>query len=187
MANLISIPRQALADLLAAAGSNLTPEQYLASLPDMGVYKKYASRTVTAAWSKNILLLVAVLSAIWVCLPMGFSIEGVILAVGLGVVTFFEYRVHRYFRDLNPEAPSLGYRNQTCFATAILIYGLYHACLPFQLPVDTQALIEENNMIDPGTLRLCVQAFYVFIGALGFVSQYGLAWYYRLARAQPQA
>ena len=49
----ISIPREALAELLRAAGSPLTPEQYLASLPEVSTYKKYPGRTKAAAISRN--------------------------------------------------------------------------------------------------------------------------------------
>ena len=48
---LISIPREALAELLRAAGSPLTPEQYLASLTEMDIYKKYPGRAWAAAVS----------------------------------------------------------------------------------------------------------------------------------------
>ena len=47
MEPLISIPREALAELLKASGSPLTPEEYLASLPGVGIYKKFSSRART--------------------------------------------------------------------------------------------------------------------------------------------
>src|ERR1035441_9965697 len=96
---LISIPREALAELLRASGSPLTPEQYAASLPELGATKKYPGRARASAWSKNILLVVAVLAGI--SLPFGFDLEDVIIAVGLATVTFFEFRVNRYFRENN--------------------------------------------------------------------------------------
>ena len=49
MNRFLSIPRQALAELLQAAGSPLTPEQYLASLPEFGAYAKYRGRIKSRA------------------------------------------------------------------------------------------------------------------------------------------
>ena len=176
----LSIPRDALAQLLRASGSPLTPEQYLASLPEVSDNKKFKSRAMAAAVSKYFLLVVAVLGVL--ILPFaGLDFENVIIVVGLVTVTFFEYRVHRYFREGNPAAPSLGYRNQSCFAGAILIYCLYHAFAPMQIPHDTMTLIEENNLIDKNTLRSLVQVFYLGIAVVAGGSQYGLAWYYRTA------
>jgi len=179
---LISIPREALAELLRAAGSPLTPEQYVASLQDADVYKRYPGRAWAAAISKYCLLVVAILSV--VLLPfLGFDIENIIIVAGLVTVTFFEFRVHRYFRENNPEAPNLGFRNQSCFASAILIYCLYSAFAPLQLPPQDMNLIEENNLIDPGTLANIGRIFYLFIAIVAGGSQYGLARYYRNAKA----
>jgi len=185
MSRFISIPRQALAELLQAVGSPLTPEQYLASLPELGLYAKYRGRARAAAWSKSILLIVAILSALIV--PFDFDFEGVIIVAGLATVTFFEFRVHRYFRDLNPAAPTLGFRNQSAFAAAILIYGLYHTVVTFHLSPETQTLIEENNVVDLDMVRNLTRVFYLVIGVVGGVSQFGLAWYYRAARVAEQA
>ena len=178
---LISLPREALAELLRASGSPLTPEQYLASLPELGVYKKYPGRAKASAWSKNILLVVAVLAG--VCLPFGFDIEDVIIVIGLATVTFFEYRVHRYFCEGNPEAPGLGFRNQSCFAAAILIYGLYHAFVPTQIQIPA----EYRETMDPnmtGMIQGFEQIFYLIVGFVGGISQFGLAWYYRSAQVR---
>jgi hypothetical protein len=178
----ISIPREALAELLRAAGSSLTPEQYVASLPELGIYKKYASRAWAAAMNKYFLLVVAVLAV--VSLPfLGFDFENIIIVAGLVTVTFFEYRVHHYFRENNPQAPSLGFRNQSCFAAGILIYCLYHAIAPFQIPHDAMTMVEENNVIDTGTLNSLVRTFYLFIAIVAGGSQFGLACYYRSAKA----
>lgn len=176
----IFIPREALADLLKAAGSTMTPEEYIASLPDLTTYKKFPGRARMAALSKYSVLVVAV-AAVLLLPVLGFTFENLVIAAGLVTVTFFEYRVHRYFRENNPLAPSLGFRNQSAFAGAILIYCLYHAFAPFQLPVDAQNMMEENNMIDPNMLKSMVRAFYLFIGVLVGGSQFALAWYYRFA------
>jgi hypothetical protein len=181
---LISIPREALAELLRASGSPLTPEQYLASLPELGAAKKYPGRAKAAAWSRNILLVVAVLAG--VCLPFGFDLEDVIIVIGLATVTFFEYRVHRYFRDGNPEAPGLGFRNQSCFAAAILIYGLYHAFVATQIQVPA----EYREVMDPSTTAVIQgfeRIFYLIVGIVGGISQFGLAWYYRSAQVRAKA
>jgi hypothetical protein len=182
MNRLISIPREALAELLRAAGSPLTPEQYLASLPDLGVYKKYPGRAWAAAVSKYCILVVTVAGVL--LLPvLGFDFENLIVEAGLVAVTFFEYRVHRYFRENNPEAPNLGFRNQSCFAAAILIYCLYHAFAPLQLSSQDMTLVEENNLIDPNTLKNIERIFYLGIAIIAGGSQFALAWYYRNAKA----
>src|SRR5271170_7656847 len=102
---LISIPREALAELLRAAGSPLTPEQYVASLPEINTYKKYPGRVKASAWSKNILVVVAVLAGL--SLPFNFDFEDVIIVIGLATVTYFEFRVHRYFSEHDPKGPGL--------------------------------------------------------------------------------
>jgi hypothetical protein len=180
----LAIPRDELAKLLRDSGSPLTPEQYLASLPPPvpmnSKYDKFPSRALAAAVSKYFLLVVAVLGVL--VLPFaGFTLENLIIVVGLAAVTFFEYRVHRYFREENPAAPGLGYRNQSLFAGAILIYCLYHAFAPIQIPHDDVMLLEQNNVIDNKTLRSLMQIFYLGIAIIAGGSQYGLAWYYRAA------
>jgi hypothetical protein len=189
---LIPIPREALAELLKAAGSPLTPEEYVASLSDTRTYGRYPSRARAAAGSKYVLLVVAAIAVVSTPLLWwfsGFSLENIIITVGLVVVTFFEYRVHRYFRERDERAPGLGFRNQSAFAAAILIYGLYHAVVLLQVSPQLQNMVETNNVIDPDTLNLMESSipslgrlFYLFIGVVGGLSQFGLAWYYRSAR-----
>ena len=87
---------------------------------------------------------------------------------------------------MNPAAPSLGFRNQAAFAAAILLYGLYHAVVP--TPVAIPA--DYREMMDPsltGMIRPLEQLFYLVIGIVGGISQFGLAWYYRLAHIAPKA
>jgi hypothetical protein len=180
----ITIPRESLAELLRSAGSTLTPEQYLAELQKLqysSPFKKYRSRAVAAAISKYSLLVVAILAV--VLLPvLGFTFENIIITAGLITVTVFEYRVHRYFRENNPKAPDLGYRNQAIFAAAVLVYCLYHAFATFQIPHDAYNMMEENNVIDPAMLKTFVRIFYLFIAVLVGGSQFALACYYRGAR-----
>jgi len=107
--------------------------------------------------------------------------------VGLATVTFFEFRVHSYFRENNPKAPSLGYRNQSCFAAAILIYCLYHAFFTFQFSAQDMNLVEENNLIDPNSLKSLFRLFYLCIAIIAGGSQFGLACYYRGAQVRPKA
>jgi hypothetical protein len=177
----ITIPRESLAELLRNAGSPLTPEQYLATLQqnqETSPFKKYRSRAVAAAISKYSLLVVAI-AAVLLLPVLGLTIENIIITVGLVTVTFFEYRVHKYFQENNPMAPGLGYRNQALFAAAVLIYCLYHAFATFQLPLGTMNLVEDNNLIDPGMLKMMVRFFYLFIAVLVGGSQFWLACYYR--------
>jgi len=154
-------------------------------LPEFGVYAKYRGRARAAAWNKYILLFFTILSGIWTCLPIGFGLESVLIALVLVGVTIIEYRVHRYFRESNPEAPTLGFRNQAFFAAVILVYCLYHAWAGSQMPgsVEVNNLIDSDTMDQVGTI---VRASYLVIGVVGCISQFGLAWYYRTARvAQP--
>jgi hypothetical protein len=130
--------------------------------------------------SKYSVLVVAV-AAVLLLPVLGFGFENLVITVGLITVTFFEYRVHRYFREKNPLAPSLGFRNQSAFAAAILIYCLYHAFTPFQIPLEAQNMMEDNNLIDPSALKGLVRTSYLFIAILVGGSQFALAWYYRSA------
>jgi len=180
----LSIPRQALAELLQACGSPLTPEQFLESLPDIIAYRKFPSRARAAAWSKYFILVVAVLGL--VLLPfLGDYVENAIIVAGLATVTFFEFRVHRYFSENNPKAPSLGFRNQACFAAGILIYCLYHVFVAMQVPVQTRNMIEENNLpIDLDSIRSMERIFYLGVAMIAGGVQFALAWYYRSAQAR---
>jgi hypothetical protein len=176
MQRLLTIPRDALAELLQAAGSPLTPEQYLASLPALTTFVPYAGRATMAAMSKYVLLLVTIVSGLF--LLGGLDVEGVIILVALSCITYYEFRVHRYFVEWNPEAPTLGFRNQCAFASFIVIYCVYHVFAPFQLPPVVQ------DMIDPSmasSIRFSEQVFYVVIALVGGASQFWLAWYYRSA------
>jgi hypothetical protein len=193
MSRYVTISREALADLLQALGSPLTPEQYLASLPDaapaqpevdLSAFKRYPSRAWAAAMSKYCLLAVAVFGVLLYPF-LGSYIENGIIVVGLITVTYFEYRVHRYFSENNPKAPQLGYRNQACFAAAILIYCLYHAFKPVSLSPDTMALVEQSNVLDPAMLNSLTRTFYLFIALVAGGSQFGLACYYRRAQIGP--
>jgi hypothetical protein len=182
MNSFFSIPREALAELLRAAGSPLTPEQYVASLPQAGISEKYRSRAVAAAISKYCLLVVAVVGV--ATLPMlGLTVENIIIVIGLITVTYFEYRVHLYFREGDPRGPDLGFRNQSLFAAAIVLYCFYHALAPFNLSHDEMTMVEESNVIDPKTLHRLFQMFYFGIAVLAGGSQFSLAWYYRSAKA----
>jgi hypothetical protein len=180
----ISVPRQALADLLHTSGSPLTPEQFVAALPDTGAYRKYPGRAWAAAFNKYFLLVVAVLSVVFLPI-LGFTLENIIIVAGLITVTSFEYRVHRYFRENDPRAPNLGFRNQSAFAAAILIYCLYHAFGPLQISTQDMTLIEQNNLIDASTLKSLTRVFYLSIAIIAGGSQFALAWYYRNAQTAP--
>ena len=85
------------------------------------------------------------------------------------------------FLQCDPRAPDLGFRNQAGFAAGILIYGLYHALVPSQLEIPA----EYRDVMDPamaGTIQGMERVFYLFIGMIGGVSQFWLAWYYRNAK-----
>ena len=173
----INMPRDKIAELLQASGSTLTPEEYLASLPPVAGFPKYPARARAAAWSKNVLIFVTVASALFALFD--FGIENVVIILWLGAVSFFETRVHRYFVEENPAAPSLGFRNQSAFAAGILIYGLYHAMLPLNLPSDMLDMVDATTL---QTLQQTVRVGYVVVGIVGGISQFALAWYYRGAQ-----
>ena len=177
----VNIPREKLAELLQASGSTLTPEEYTAALPGTGAFRKFPGRARAAAWSKNVLIFVLVLS-VFITL-FDFGVENIVVLIGLSAVTFFEMRVHRYFWEDNPEAPVLGFRNQCCFAAGILVYGLYHAVVPGQIAGQIPA--EYREYMDPSMTNLILvmtRGAYLLIGIVGGISQFALAWYYRSAR-----
>jgi hypothetical protein len=196
MSRYVSIPREALAELLQALGSPLTPEQYLATLPppapgevssapsaDLSPYRRYKSRAIMAAMSKYTLLVIAVFGVVIVPF-IGSYLENGIVLIGLITVTFFEYRVHRYFRSNDPRAPSLGYSNQAGFAAGIVVYCLYHALIPYRLSNDMQGLLQGSG-IDEQMVKTMERGFYLFIAALAGGSQFWLACYYRRAQVEP--
>jgi hypothetical protein len=181
MDRFLSIPRDALADLLKASGSTLSPEAYLESLAELSQFQKYPGRETAAVWSKNVLLSAVILSILWTCTPFGFCFESVLITVILGVITYFEFRVYRGFRDRKEEAPMLGFRNQSGFALFIFLYGGYHAIFPMQIPAGYRELMEPN--IIP-LIQYSVIAAYVTVAIVGAISQFCLAWYYRTARVK---
>jgi hypothetical protein len=178
MDRFLSIPRDALAALLKASGSTLSPEAYLASLSEVQ-FKKFASRAVAAMWSKYILLVAVILSVLWTCTPFGFCFESIVITLILGVITFFEFRAHRAFREKDPVAPTIGFRNQLGFAIFIFLYGCYHAFVPLQIP---QNYREEMTPDLAPLIHTVVVATYLTIAIVGGISQFCLAWYYRSAR-----
>ena len=179
----LSIPRQALADLLRSSGSALTPEAYLASLQQGAAFETYPSRATASWWSMCILACAAVLSLVWI--PLDFPLESFFIVGLIVLFTVIEYRVHRGFAELNPNAPVLGFRNQSGFALAILVYGLYHAFAP--LPASMQTLIDSLNSIDstmPPLIKTILRIGYLTLGVVGGASQFALAWFYLRARGR---
>jgi hypothetical protein len=181
MNSMISLPREALAEWLKTSGSPLTPEQFVALLsPGRVANPKYPKRAWAAALSKPAMMLIMVLS-------VGFTlfspdIENIVISIGLVTVTFFEYRVHRYFKEGNPAAPSLGFRNQSGFAAGILVYCLYHAFAP--LAPEALNELREASLDSSMTQMIptIFRTFYLGVGILGGLSQFALAWYYRSAQ-----
>ncbi len=148
----------------------------------MEINPKYRGRISTAWWSKTILAIAAVLSVL--LLVVGFDWEDALVVAGVLAVTFFEFRVHHYFLTGDPRAPDLGFRNQSCFAAGILLYGLYHAVhVP---PLQTLVPEELVDYLDAPTMEFMkstIKYGYLSVGILGGASQFGLAWYYRGAKA----
>ena len=114
----------------------------------MELNPKYRGRARAAVWSKSILATAAVLSVL--ILPFSFDLESAVVVAGILTVTYFEFRVHRYFSQGDARAPGLGFRNQSCFAAGILVYGLYHAAVPTPIPPEYRNLLDEPGLgVDP--------------------------------------
>jgi hypothetical protein len=146
----------------------------------MEINPKYRSRISAAWWSKSVLAVASVISV--VLLPFGFDWSDALIVAGVLTVTFFEFRVHRYFATGDPRGPSLGFRNQSCFAAGILLYGIMNAAQPPPVPTEYQ------NLLDAPTIDLIqdmIRKGYLVIGIAGGLSQFWLAWYYRSATAKP--
>jgi hypothetical protein len=148
----------------------------------MEINPKYRGRISAAWWSKTLLAIAAAISVL--VLPFGFDWWSALIVAGVLTVTFFEFRVHYYFLTGDPRAPDLGFRNQSCFAAAILLYGLYHAFHPPPIPAEYQALLDEPTI---DLVENTIKNGYLTVGILGGLSQFGLAWYYRGAKAPPAA
>ncbi len=143
----------------------------------MEINPKYRGRISAAWWSKTLLAIAAVLSVL--ILPFGFDLWSALVVAGVLTVTFFEFKVHHYFLTGDPRAPDLGFRNQSCFAAGILLYGLYHAFHPPPVPQEYAELLD-GPTID--LLQNVIKNGYITVGIVGGLSQFGLAWYYRNAK-----
>jgi zinc transporter ZupT len=142
---------------------------------------KYSGRIRAAVWSKNILLIAFILGVPLTLIS--FDLEGLVLLILVGVVTYFEFRTYNYFTAGDPRAPQLGFLNQSCFAAGILVYGMVHAVMTNASEMPSWA----SEAIDADTQAMIVQVTregYVVIGIVGCLSQFALAWYYRNAGAR---
>ena len=83
-----------------------------------------------------------------------------------------------------PKRLHLAFRNQSIFAAAILVYCLYHAFAPVPISHDDMTMLEENNLIDPNSLKSLVRTMYLLVGITAGGSQFWLAWYYRGAQGE---
>jgi len=146
----------------------------------MEINPKYRGRISAAWWSKTLLAIAAVISVL--ILPFGFDWWSALIVAGVLTVTFFEFRVHRYFLTGDPRGPDLGFRNQSCFAAAIMLYGLYHSFHPPPIPEGYRELLDEPTI---ELFQYAIKNCYLMVGILGGLSQFGLAWYYRRAKSPP--
>ena len=152
----------------------------------MEINPKFRSRANTAWWSKTILAIATVISVLLILVD--FDWADALVVVGVLAVTFFEFRVYRYFLTGDLRAPDLGFRNQSCFAAGILLYGLYHALA--QPPLETLMPRELLDYMDATTLefmKATIKYGYLTVGIVGGISQFGLAWYYRGAKSPAAA
>jgi hypothetical protein len=144
----------------------------------MEINPKYRGRINAAWWSKTLLAVASVISVL--LLPFGFDWSDALIVAGVLTVTCFEFRVHHYFLTGDARGPALGFRNQSCFAAGILLYGLYNAAHPPPFPSEYQNLFDAPTIdLIQGTIRNG----YLAIGIAGGLSQFWLAWYYRSAKA----
>ena len=146
----------------------------------MEINPKLGGRIRAAFWSKTLLAVASVLSVL--ILPFDFDWWSALIVAGIWTVTFFEFRMYSYFLNGDPRAPDLGFCNQSCFAAAILMYGLYHAVYPTPIPEEIRGLLDETTL---ELVQGLIKNAYLAIGILGGVSQFALAWYYRSAKAFP--
>jgi hypothetical protein len=147
----------------------------------MELTPQYRARLSTAWWSKVILAGASLLSLL--ILICDFDWWGALIVAGVVAVTFFEFRVYRYFATGDPRAPGLGFRNQACFAAAILMYGLYHALFPQPLQsVLPQWYLDFIGADSVDYLQGTIRDGYLVVGIVGGLSQFWLAWYYRGAK-----
>ena len=148
----------------------------------MEINRSYRGRISAAWWSKSVLAVAAVLSVL--ILPFSFDWESAAIVAGILAVTFFEFRVYSHFLRGDARGPGLGFLNQSCFAVAILIYGLYHAAVPTPVPPELAGFLDEPTL---QSIQQTIKYGYLAIGILGGLSQFGLACYYRIAKFEPSA
>ena len=171
---LLQIPEETLEELLAKAGIQQSPEEFLAGIQDtLQAGKNYQKRAGAAYWS-----------TIWLGISAGFSLisflldhnleDGISTAL-LGTMTYTESQVRIWFLKADPRAAVYGYWNQCLFAALFLIYGGYHYFTVTVPPEVTQAVGSQLDGVFLQTAKLS----YAAIGIVGGACQYLLALYYR--------
>lgn len=182
---LISVPRQALGDLLRKSGSKYrTPEEWLASLKETKLYTLYPGRARAAAVSAYFLIAAAVISIL--CVFISFCFENVLLAIIITGIAWVEHFTLRGFRTWDKRAPIMGCYNQIVFASIIVLYGTYNAFLtgPIQIPADYKDSIDPDML---GWVSSGEKLFYILVAVIGGGSQYLMAWYYYRAKSDNES
>ena len=146
-------------------------------------FKKLRSAARVAAFNAWTLAILAVLS-----LPFAlFSIEGMLMTVGLSVTSYIEFRGRRRLRQFRPSAATLLGWNQVGLLTLVLVYCLWQLWVglsgPSQLTAELQAQPELGEALgsldDVESLyRGVVVTFYGAIIALSLVFQGSNAFYH---------
>ncbi|MEO6054019.1 MAG: hypothetical protein ABIP97_08415 [Chthoniobacterales bacterium] len=173
---LVQIPRDALVDLLAEAGREETPEEFLNQQHLRAVIEKgdnFQKRARAAYWSRFWLALSAAVSL--VSLFATQSREDLICVIVLGAMTVVEVKVYQWFLEGDNRAPVWGWYNQCLFSFLFLIYGSYH----FLAVSEPSEIIKD---LGPAVGSLYVnmsRLFYAAIGIGGAIGQFILALYYR--------
>jgi hypothetical protein len=184
---LIAVPRETLAELLAQAGhTGETPESFLArsdvaACVEKGALLRKAAKV--ASWSRMWLLVSAIASLPFLFGSLG--LEGIITLVVLTVMTVVEFRVHRKLAAGDSSGLRQGWHNQCAFAACFLIYGFWHALGPMTPPASFHELTMLGGSSEQVLERILpmvifwTRIVYATIGFAGGVGQFMLARYYR--------
>jgi len=174
---LFQVPEGVLVQLLKDGGHSSSPREYLAAhRHKIEAGEMYQKRARVAYWS-----------IVWLGFSTAFSLfsfavhqnwEDFISVILLGTMTYVEFHVRRWFIDGDIRGSTYGYWNQTAFALAFLVYGIYHALIPSPI-LSSPALLELAGQEAINRLVMIATGGYLLIGVVCGACQYSLALYYK--------
>ncbi|MEO6846757.1 MAG: hypothetical protein ABI443_04920 [Chthoniobacterales bacterium] len=174
--HLLQIPRDALVSLLAEAGRQETPEEFLNQQHLQTIIRKgdsFQKRARAAYWSRFWLGLSAAISLI--SLFISHDWEDFLSVIILGGMTVVEVKVYRWFLEGDNRAAIWGWYNQCLFSLLFLVYGTYHFFTVTVPPEISQSLGESTGLVYVSIAKIT----YFSIGIAGAIGQFILALYYR--------